>query len=285
MRRFKTQFPINQKSQNMSDKFSLKWNDYQSNWGKSLNELREDTEFADVILMSDDKVNFSAHKILLLSCSNLIKFILKSNSQTNPLLYLGGVDSINLKFILDYIYYGEVNLYQEQLDSFLEIAQKLEIQGLMGDKESSQGNFIEGQSGHQQPEEDFGQVINNAHVLGEEKSVVKMENGGTQMRRQYSRSSSIDVTKFDVGSMTSEEIDKKMRELYEKTDEGWRCLACGHTNSGSRSSNIRMHVETHLDGLSYNCNICNKEFRSRKALDNHKSSSIHKNNISGPHHL
>ena len=119
----------------MSDKFSLKWNDYQSNWRKSLNELREDTEFADVTLISDDKVIFSAHKILLSSCSNLMKFILKSNTQTNPLLYLGGVNSINIRFILDYIYYGEVNLYQEQLDSFLESAQKLEIQGLMGDSE------------------------------------------------------------------------------------------------------------------------------------------------------
>ena len=91
------------------------------------------------------------------------------------------------------------------------------------------------------------------------------------MRRQNSRSSSTDVTKVDVGSLTSEEIDKKMRELYEKTDDGWRCLACGHTNAGSRSSNIRMHVETHLDGLVYNCNNCNEEFRSMRYLDYHKT--------------
>ena len=111
-----------------------------------------------------------------------------------------------------------------------------------------------------------------------------MDNVGNKMRRQYSKSSSMDVTKFDVRSLTSEEIDKKMRELYEKTDEGWRCLACGHTNLGTKSSNIRMHVETHLDGLVYNCNICNKEFRSRKCIDNHKTST-HKNNILGHHHL
>ena len=86
--------------ENMSDKFSLKWNDYQSNWNKALNELRKDTEFTDVMLISDDKVKVSAHKILLSSCSNLLKFILRSNTQTNPLLYLGGVNSINLGFIL-----------------------------------------------------------------------------------------------------------------------------------------------------------------------------------------
>ena len=263
----------------MSDKFSLKWNDYQLNWNKALNELREDTEFADVTLISDDKVNFSAHRVLLSSCSNLLKFILKSNNQANPLLYLGGVNSINLGFILDYIYHGEVNLYQEQLDSFLESAQKLEVQGLNGEKKDSQENMNEDHTIHTKTEQAI-EELKIMHILKskdyahlEEKIVANIGHTGNQMRRQYSRSSSNDVIMFDVGSLTSEEIDKKMRELYEKTDEGWRCLACGHTNAGSRSSNIRMHVETHLDGLVYNCNICNQEFRCRNNYNNHKNCS------------
>ena len=51
--------------ENMSEKFSLKWRDYLSNWNRSINELQNDTNFADVTLISDDKVKFSAHKILL----------------------------------------------------------------------------------------------------------------------------------------------------------------------------------------------------------------------------
>ena len=122
----------------MSEKFSLKWNDYESNWIKSLSGLRNDTESADVTLISDDKVKFSAHKILLSSCSDTFKFILKGNTHTNPLLFLGGVSSVNLGFILDYIYYGEVSLFQKQLDSFLESAQKLEIKGLLGNNQECQ---------------------------------------------------------------------------------------------------------------------------------------------------
>ena len=115
----------------MSEKFALKWNDFQSNWNKSLSHLRKDTDFADVTLISDDKIKFSAHKILLLSCSNMFKTIFKDNINANSLLYLGGVSSVNLEFLLDYIYNGEVNLFQDQLDSFLESAQKLEMEGLM----------------------------------------------------------------------------------------------------------------------------------------------------------
>ena len=116
----------------MTEKFSLKWNDYQSNWNRAINDLHKDTDFADVTLISDDKVKFSAHKIVLSSCSSMFKFILKGNTHGNSMLFLGGVNSINLGFILEYIYQGEVNLYQEQVESFLESAQGLKIEGLLG---------------------------------------------------------------------------------------------------------------------------------------------------------
>ena len=48
----------------------------------------------------------------------------------HPLLYLSGVKAQNLQCILDYIYLGEVNVFQGQLDEFLESAYKLNIRGL-----------------------------------------------------------------------------------------------------------------------------------------------------------
>ena len=91
----------------MSEKFSLKWHDYQSNWTQSLSELRNDQESADITLISEDKVKFPAHKILLSSCSKTFKFILKDNFYANQLLYLSGVSSVNLGYILDFLYHGE----------------------------------------------------------------------------------------------------------------------------------------------------------------------------------
>ena len=122
----------------MSEKFSLKWNDFETNWKRSLSQLRGNNDFADVTIISEDKVKFMAHKILLSSCSETFKFILKECNQAQSILYLNGVNSVNLKFILDYIYYGEVNLFQEQLESFLESAEKLEIQGLVGNVNASE---------------------------------------------------------------------------------------------------------------------------------------------------
>ncbi len=129
-------FSLNQASI-MSEKFSLRWNDFENNWNRSLSQLREDNDFSDVTIITDDKVKFMAPQILLSSCSETFKFILKECNQAQSILYLHGVNSVNLRFILDYIYYGEVNLFQEQLDSFLQSAEKLEIQGLVGNGHSS----------------------------------------------------------------------------------------------------------------------------------------------------
>ena len=221
-------------------------------------------------MISDDKVKFSAHRFLLSSCSNLFKFILKGNIQTNPLLYLSGVNSHSLGFILDYIYHGEVNIYQNQLDSFLESAQKLEIEGLLGGTEDNNEKMNEEKYMHPEPEEH----IENEQY--EEKSLVTMDIKVNKKSRPCDRGDK-DVTKIDVGTLDTGEIDKKMWELYEMTDEGWRCLVCEHTSKGPKSSDVRKHVEIHMDGLVFTCNLCSKEFRSRNILKHHKINT-HRNN-------
>ena len=249
----------------MSEKFSLKWNDYQVNWSKALNDLQTDTDLADIVLISDDKVEFSAHRILLSSCSNMFKFIFKSNKNSNPLLFLCGINSVNLRYILDYIYHGEVNIFQDQLDNFLESAQKLEIKGLLG----NQANFEE--SLKLESDENLEGVHSTNPQPTEKKSFARIGDNTI-----YPESLIRDYAIINMGSMTPEEIKTKMKELYEKTDDGWRCLVCDHTKSGSKSSNIRQHVETHMEGLSFTCNMCDKEFRSRNILAHHKKRS-HKN--------
>ena len=257
----------------MSEKFALKWNEFQANWNNSLSEFRKDTDFSDVTLISEDKVKFSAHKLILTSCSNVFKFILKENSHANSLLYLGGVSSKNMGFILDYIYHGEVNIYQEHLDSFLESAQKLEIAGLIGDNQDSnetnnESNEFEQNKNHlpqaHKEEQMFASYDTSSSL------VTATETGVVKQRKQYSRAPSNDVPKIYVGDLTPEEIEAKTKDLYQKVDGVYTCLQCGKISTGP-SCNMKFHVETHLDGLCYPCNICGKEFRSKNILKHHKA--------------
>ena len=250
----------------MSEKFALKWDDFQSNWNQSLSQLRNDTDFDDVTLISDDKMKFSAHKILLSSCSNTFKMILKENAHSKSILYLGGVSSVNLGFMLDYIYYGEVNLYQEQLESFLKSAKKLEIEGLMGEESTALN-----QDTHYMKEEQEEQIA--FPTIDEKQIVGRTDNNKANHRRQYERPTTSDVAKIDVTSFNFEEADEKIKELYERVDGVWRCSACDYTTT--LIGNVKRHVETHIIGLSYSCNLCNKEFRLKSSLYNHKR-NVHK---------
>ena len=99
----------------MSERFSLKWNDFQSIVSQSFSVLREEQDFYDVTLVSEDETQIQAHKLVLSACSSFFKSILKKNSHSHPLIYLSGVNSKSLGFVLDYIYQGEVQIYQDEL--------------------------------------------------------------------------------------------------------------------------------------------------------------------------
>ena len=60
-----------------SDKFSLKWNDFQENMTAAFVTLRDDKRFTDVTLVSEDGEPFEAHKVILSASSPFFMKILK----------------------------------------------------------------------------------------------------------------------------------------------------------------------------------------------------------------
>ena len=116
-----------------SEKLCFKWNDFQENILSGFKELRKDTEFTDVTLACEDGQQIEAHKIVLTSFSPLFKNLLKSNKHQHPIVYMRGVKSDELHAILDFLYCGEANVYQDHLDSFLAMADELKLKGLTGD--------------------------------------------------------------------------------------------------------------------------------------------------------
>lgn len=110
--------------------FCLRWNEYSKNMCESMKEIQENADFCDVTLACDDD-QIEAHKLVLSSCSPLFKTILRRNQHKHPIVYLKGVKMDNLKNLLRYMYFGEVNVEQIGLPSFLETAEDLKIKGLV----------------------------------------------------------------------------------------------------------------------------------------------------------
>ena len=113
-----------------TEKFCLRWNDFESNISSAFRDLREDKEFFDVTLACDNDEQIQAHKVILAACSPFFRHVLRRNPHQHPLLYLKGVKYTDLQSVLSFLYHGEVNVAQEELNSFLAVAEELKVKGL-----------------------------------------------------------------------------------------------------------------------------------------------------------
>ena len=118
----------------MPQKLCLQWNDFQEDVTRAFGSLREDTDFADVTLVSEDGEQLKAHKVILAASSPFFEIVLKKNRHPHPLIYMRGMKSEDLMAIVDFLYFGEANIYQENLESFLGIAEELQLKGMKEEK-------------------------------------------------------------------------------------------------------------------------------------------------------
>ena len=174
-------------------------------------------------------------------------------------------------YLIDFLYCGEANVFQENLDAFLVIAEELQLKGLMG------------KGGDDQIEEK--EIVQTA-------AATKVRNGGENKQGKFPRpstqSNSLDKSEFagTIALPTNlsgdlENLDASVRSMMEKTDgrKGGRftyaCKVCGKEG---QSINVQHHIEAnHLEGFALPCNLCDKKSRSRNALQTHKS-IFHKRN-------
>ena len=114
------------------EQYHLKWNDYNSSLNKCFRDLRDNEEMLDVTLISQGQT-FKAHKLVLSACSPVFKSMLKRPSQQpflQPFIFLHNVRREDIQAILDFMYNGEVSVSQDDLRSFLGVAEELRVRGL-----------------------------------------------------------------------------------------------------------------------------------------------------------
>ena len=116
----------------MSEKLCLQWNDFQENLKWAFGNFREDNDFADVTLACEDGQQVEAHKVILAASSPFFQKLLGRNKHAHPMIYMRGIKFDDLLAIVDFLYRGEANVCQENLDSFLAIAEELQLKGLVG---------------------------------------------------------------------------------------------------------------------------------------------------------
>ena len=237
----------------MSEKLCLKWNDYQENTSNAFKSLKNDKEFSDVTLVCGDGRQTDAHKIILSNSSPVFKEILSINKHPHPLIYMRGLKSEDLMAIVDFIYIGEANIFQENLDSFLALAEELKLKGLTG-----------------------GSVSENE---AKEKSKLAHEVSRIDHKKENSTSPHENERRLLIPNDFSgnfEELEEKIKSMMERStrripsgrEMALICKVCGKEGS---MIDIMRHIEAkHIAGISIPCVLCGHVFKTRDALRHHK---------------
>ena len=225
-----------------SGRYVLTKSDFQSCSSNTLQELFTDNHFSDVTLVSEDEKEIKAHKVILASASSFFRRMLIRYEQQKPLIYLKGIRFSDLQALIRFIYVGEAEINQENLEKFLDSAKLLEIQGIMDESIGSEGRTA--------------LMENKVPYVKEGSKVIKEE---------------ITDTKENTIEETIEETD----EVGEDFKEGqFHCAQCDYRTS--RRRNLTIHKTKKRCRLSkerkYPCKQCDRAFKKNSSLWRHKKS-------------
>ncbi|XP_076549467.1 BTB-protein-VII isoform X1 [Osmia lignaria lignaria] len=109
--------------------FCLRWNNHQPNFISVFSSLLNNETLVDVTLAAEGR-HLQAHKVVLSACSTYFQSLFTVNPCQHPIVILKDVKFSDLKIMVDFMYYGEVNISQDQLPSIIKTAESLKIKGL-----------------------------------------------------------------------------------------------------------------------------------------------------------
>ena len=249
-----------------SEKLCLKWDDFLENTYTSFGSLQDDQEFADVTLGCEDGQQVQGHKIILSAASPFFYNILTNNKHSHPLIYMRGIKSTELVAIMDFMYKGEANIYQENLNAFMIIAEELQLKGLTGGQQIIKAEVkVKNKLQKTSPDNLTDKVI---------KRQTEAQN---QALKSYHDPDMIEVVPIE-GTLNLVELYEQVKAMMVTSDnnignkQGFAriCTICGKEGA---NGNIQDHIETyHINGISLPCNFCEKIFKTRRALKVHGNS-------------
>lgn len=150
--------------------FCLKWNNYSSNMVRTFGQMIMDQDFVDVTLACEGSA-IKAHKVVLSACSDYFKELFLANPCKHPIVILKDMKMDDLKAIVDFMYKGEVNVFNHQLAALLKTAHILKVKGLTESKDDDEDDCHNNQE-NIQPNSNHGKCNVNANVINNNHSLI-----------------------------------------------------------------------------------------------------------------
>ena len=263
----------------MEDKLCLKWNDFQESISSSFGKLREENNFSDVTLVCDDGEQIDSHKVILAAFSPFFAKLLERNDHPYPLIYMRGIKKVDLGAVIDFLYFGEANILQKNLEPFLAIAQDLKVKGLQEGKKET-GDLEEKatekivrniEKPSSKPNSKRKEKVRNDSI-GEIKCEPVEDFSNVESEQRNDISDQLERHKEKVNSIMEKSENHISNESYNL--QAYSCKVCG--KEGVRT-NIKKHIERHnMENISLDCQLCEKTCSSMTAFAYHIAHDVQK---------
>ena len=275
------------------ERLKVTWEEHSSHTNELLRELFDSKRFSDVTLICNDQQEIKAHKFILSSCSSRFKSIIDSSFRSNdPYIACGIIDDniidnvpyMNLKetnmqeleSILQFIYLGEAEVYQENIEEFLKVAKILNIKGLEDDSNEEVESCIEESKKDVELIEDeikreVDNDIENQDKSNSPKKPKKSKKPKTNKVSQFIKREN----DFQWSCSVCEKVltTKSGLQFHIQSDHhGIKnpCPKCDY--QASTTSNLNRHIKAKHEGVKFPCNDCDYKASYKSDLLNHSKS-------------
>ena len=235
-----------------NEKFTLTWHSYASHFQGVLGNLFDTGESSDVTLVCDDQVKFKAHKFILKSCSPVFESILNEANESKSVVYLRGVNQLELKPILNFIYSGQASFYQKRMKDFLKIGKDLQIKEIKEMPEEKEEMVDIGENMVDQPHHD---VISEEVSSEENESVDENDIARYESRQQERMKDFLKIGKdLQIKEIKDEPEEEEMVDIGENVTE-------------------KPHHDVISEDVKYPCSQCDFKTSYQRNLKKHRISS------------
>ena len=266
----------------LQEMYTFHWHSYSDHLREVLREMMTSSEFADVTLVTDDKQQIRAHRSILSACSQVFENILQlDTNNTNPVIYLSGVQHSEMESIMQFIYLGEARFYEKRMSEFLMVSKSLEIKDLstcieMNDKAFS--NEVNTDHDTNIPDDNtiFSSLKNedctNVEHQARSKPIIRNQSAN----RTVGRTEVVSVdSKFLCQDCERIFNNHKALSYHIKSKHEGITYACNqcHYQAPTQSS-LKLHIQSIHEGVKYACYQCNYQSTQQGHLVAHIQ-SIH----------